>query len=279
MKQYRANKLIRTLAINIILIIAAVLCLFPLIMALMNSFKTNGELLNNIMAFPHRLMLDNYYKSLDKMHYARSFMNILTITVISVGGIVLVSSMAGWKLSRTKTRLSGFFYGLFVFSMLIPFHSIMIPLFRIANQFHINNSLIGLAMIYIGLGVSMSIFLYSGFVKGIPKELEDAARMDGCGQFKIFFRVIFPLLRPITMTIAIMNVLWIWNDFLLPLIMLQDTRKYTLLLSTNMLFGQYTNDWAAISSALVLVAIPVIIFYSLFQKYILQGITDGAVKG
>jgi raffinose/stachyose/melibiose transport system permease protein len=130
------------------------------------------------------------------------------------------------------------------------------------------------------LGVSTAIFLYSGFVKSIPRELDEAAVIDGCGEFKLFFVIILPLLLPITATIAILNALWMWNDFLLPILMLTNSDHYTLLLSTNMLFGQYgNNDWSAILASLVLSMLPVIILYLLLQKYILTGIADGAIKG
>lgn len=279
MKNINISRLMRATFVLFVLIIAAAICLFPLLMALLNSFKTNGEMMNNILAFPKKLILTNYINTFQKMHFFRSLINTLVITGIGVSGIVIFSSMAGWKLNRTKTKLSKFIYGLFVFSMLIPFHTIMIPLSKVAIKLNINNSLHGLGIIYIGLGVSMAIFLYSGFVSTIPVELEEAARIDGCGQFATFIRIILPLLKPINMTVIVMNVLWMWNDFLLPLIILQYAKKYTLVLSTNMLFGQYTNDWTAILSALVLTAVPVVIFYMIFQKYILQGITDGAVKG
>jgi len=163
--------------------------------------------------------------------------------------------------------------------MLIPFSSIMIPLYKVVLALKIKNSLLGLCFVYAGLGVSMAIFLYHGFVKGIPKELEEAAAIDGCSPLQTFFRIVFPMLKPVTATICITNVLWIWNDFLLPLVILSDNKKYTLLLSTNTLFGQYSSDWSAILSALVIAALPVIVFYALLQKQILKGITDGAMKG
>ena len=259
--------------------LAAFFCLFPLLMALMNSFKTNGELLVNVMSLPKSLKLDNYLRTLDKMHYFRSLLNTVTLAVCSVGMIVLFSSLAGWRLCRVKTKLSAFLFSLFVFSMLIPFSSIMIPLYRVALTLGIKNSLLGLSFVYAGLGVSMAIFLYHGFVKGIPYELEEAAAIDGCGLLTTFFRVLMPLLTPITATVVITNVLWVWNDFLLPLIVVSRNEKYTLLLSTNTLFGQYQSDWTAILSALILAAVPMILFYGLFQKRILQGIADGAVKG
>jgi raffinose/stachyose/melibiose transport system permease protein len=253
--------------------------LFPLLMALMNSFKTNKELLTDVIALPETLNFDNYIRTFDKMHYLRSFWNTAFLTFFSVFMMILFSALAGWRLSRTKTKLSAFLFSLFVFSMLIPFSSIMIPLYRVILALHIKNSLIGLSFVYAGFGTSMAIFLYHGFVKGIPYELEEAAAIDGCSKLRIFFMIIVPMLKPVTVAIGISNVLWVWNDFLLPLITLSDHKKYSLLLSTNILFGQYSSDWSAILSALILSAIPVIIFYAVFQKQILKGIGDGAVKG
>lgn len=258
---------------------AAFFCLLPLLLALLNSFKTNGELLTNVLSIPHQFNIDNYIRTLRKMHYFRSLLNSVILSGLSVSLMVLFSAMAGWRLCRTKTKLSGFIMGLFIFSMLIPFSSIMIPLYKVVLALGIKNSLLGLSFIYSGLGVSMAIFLYHGFVKGIPLELEEAAAIDGCNSLQTFFLVVFPMLKPITATIVITNVLWIWNDFLLPLIVISDSKKYTLLLSTNTLFGQYSSDWSAILSSLILAALPVILFYGLFQKNILKGISDGALKG
>ena len=262
-----------------ILTLGALYTLFPLGMALMNSFKTNGQLLLNPISLPASYTLDNYLRTWEKMHYLRSLGNTVVLAGAGVGLIVLFSSLAGWKLNRTKTRLSSVLLSLFVFSMLIPFSSIMIPLYRVVLVLKIKNSLLGLALVYAGMGVSMAIFLYHGFVGSIPLELEEAAAIDGCSSLQTFFRVLLPLLKPITATIVITNVLWIWNDFLLPLIVISRNQSYTLLLSTNTLFGQYSSDWTAILSALILAAIPVIAFYALFQKNILKGIADGALKG
>lgn len=265
--------------IYLLLALAAIFWLFPLIMAFMNSFKTNGELLTNVVSLPKTINLENYLRTIEKMHYIRSFGNTVFLSFLSVFLIILFSALAGWKLCRTKTKLSAAIFSLFVFSMLIPFSSIMIPLYRVVLAFHIKNSLIGLSFVYSGLGVSMAIFLYHGFVKGIPIDLEEAAAIDGCNNIKTFSHIVFPMLKPITATICITNVLWIWNDFLLPLINISDNKKYSLLLSTNTLFGQYSSDWTAILSALILAAIPVIFFYAIFQKQILKGIAEGAVKG
>lgn len=265
--------------IYVFLIVSALFTLSPLILALINSFKSNGEILTNVLSLPKSISGENYVRSFDKMRYLQSLVNTVILAVGSVSLIVLFSALAGWKLCRTKTKFSGFLLSLFIFSMLIPFSSIMIPLYKVVMALKIKNSLIGLCFVYAGLGVSMAIFLYHGFVKGIPRELEEAAAIDGCSPLQTFFRIVFPMLKPVTATICITNVLWIWNDFLLPLIVISDNRKYTLLLSTNTLFGQYSSDWSAILSALVIAALPVIVFYALLQKQILKGITDGAMKG
>ena len=275
----RKKQIINNILVYLGLILAGIICIFPLLMALLNSFKSNGELLTNVMSWPRSFHFDNYIRTFKKMNYLRSLFNTVILAGVSVSIMVLVSALAGWKLCRTKTRLSSFLFSLFVFSMLIPFSSIMIPLYRTVNSLHIKNSLLGLAMVYVGLGVSMAIFLYHGFVKSIPYELEEAASIDGCGNLTTFFQIVLPLLKPITSTICITNVLWIWNDFLLPLIVVSKNDKYTLLLSTNTLFGQYSSDWTAILSALILASIPVIIFYAIFQKQILKGIAEGAIKG
>lgn len=275
----KRRKRISNILVCTLLSAAALFTLFPLLMALMNSFKTNRELLISVMSWPDSLNLDNYRRTVEKMHYLRSLANTAVLAGLSVSMMILFSALAGWRLCRTKTRLSRFLLKLFVFSMLIPFSSIMIPLYKVTLALRIKNSLAGLSLVYAGLGVSMAIFLYNGFVKGLPREIEEAAAIDGCSPLQTFFRVVLPMLKPVTATVCITNVLWVWNDFLLPLIVISDNRKYTLLLSTNTLFGQYSSDWTAILSALILAALPVVVFYAVFQKQILRGIADGAVKG
>ena len=275
----KKKRLLSDIIIFSVLAVAALFTLFPLLMALMNSFKSNRELLTNVMSWTTEFNFENYIRTYEKMHYGRSFINTVILATLSVSFMILFSALAGWKLCRTKTRLSRFLLKLFIFSMLIPFSSIMIPLYKVTLALDIKNSLVGLSFVYAGLGVSMAIFLYHGFVKSIPVEMEEAAAIDGCSSLQIFFRIVLPMLKPITATITITNVLWVWNDFLLPLIVISDNKKYTLLLSTNTLFGQYSSDWTAILSALILAALPVIVFYSIFQKQILKGIADGAVKG
>ncbi|GIO84238.1 sugar ABC transporter permease [Paenibacillus faecis] len=272
-------KKIHSLLIRLILSVGALFTCFPIYMAVVNSFKTQGEMFESFVALPTKLHFENYSQAFEKIHLLNSSLNSVVVSVIGIGGIVFCSALAGYKLSRTRGKLSHFIFLLFVASMLVPFHSIMIPLTRMAKTMQVQGSTYGLALIYIGLGVNMAIFLYHGFVKSIPRELEESGQIDGCNEFQTFFRIILPLLLPITVTIAILDFLWIWNDFLLPLMMLTDVDNYTLILSTNMLFGEYNKEWSLILASLVLTAIPVVMIYAFFQKFIMEGIAEGAVKG
>lgn len=263
-----------------VLIVAAAFTLFPLFMAVLNSLKTEREMLNDILSFPAVPQWENYVRALVKTDFLRAFFNTTVAAVVGLSGIVVFSSMAGYKLSRVKSRLSSFLFGLFVLSMLVPFHSIMITLTKTAHDLHLQGTPVGLGLIYIGLGVSMAVFLYHGFVKTIPRELDEAAAVEGCGDGRLFFAILFPLLGPITTTIIILNLLWIWNDFLLPFLILTDSDGYTILLSINMLFGQYNNnEWSSILAALILAMGPVLLLFLILQKFILRGIADGAIKG
>ncbi|WP_342553117.1 carbohydrate ABC transporter permease [Paenibacillus sp. FSL R7-0652] len=265
--------------IRLLLILGSLLAMLPIYMAVVNSFKTQGEMFQSFIALPNTLHWENYTDAFNKINLLGSSLNSAIVSILGIGGIVFCASLAGYKLSRTSGRLSNLIFFMFVASMLVPFHSIMIPLTRVAKGMGVQGSTYGLALIYIGLGVNMAIFLYHGFVKSIPRELEESAQIDGCNEFQTFFQIIFPLLLPITVTIAILDFLWIWNDFLLPLLMLTDVNRYTLILSTNMLFGEYNKEWPLILSSLVLTAIPVILIYAFFQKFIMEGIAEGAVKG
>jgi len=267
------------ISILIVLCLYSLFTLAPILLAILNSGKTQAEILTNILAFPTSFKWENYVLAFEKINFIRSFFNTLVIVLIGCSGIVLFSAVAGYKLARVKTKLSTFYYGLFVLSMLIPFHSIMITLVKISTVTQLQGKIGGLGLIYIGLGVPMAIFLYTGFIKSIPSELDEAARMDGCSDLRLFFKIIFPQLKPITATIVITNALWMWNDFLLPLLILPNSKSYTILLSTNMLFGQYgNNDWPAILSVLIMAMLPAIVFYLFLQKNILKGISEGALK-
>ncbi len=270
---------ITSFMIGLFLLLGALVFLFPLYIALINAFKTDGQMAKSILALPTSLNFDNFKEAFHRLDFIKSTLNTLFITTVAVIGILICSSLAGYKLARSKSKLSKIFYGLFVASMLVPFHSIMISLTRVSMVLDIKGTKLGLSAIYIGLGVNMAIFLYYGFIGSIPEELEEAAVIDGCGPFAVFYYVVFPLLKPITATIAILDALWIWNDFLLPLLMIKKKKNYTLILSANSFFGKYEADWTNILAGLLMTSIPLIVFYIFFQKNIIEGITAGAVKG
>jgi raffinose/stachyose/melibiose transport system permease protein len=263
----------------IFLTVAAVVVFFPIYIAIINSLKTDGEMARSILALPEVIQFNNYVVSFQKLDFLRTTFNTLFISVLAVIGIIITSSMAGYKIARSKLKLAGFFQVLFIASMLIPFHSIMISLTRTAMFFNAKGTLLGTVAIYIGIGVNLAIFLYVGFMGTIPYDLEEAAIIDGCGPFKVYLYVIFPLLKPITATIAILDALWIWNDFLLPLLMITDAKNYTLILSANKFFGKYEADWTNVLAGLLMTSAPLIVFYLFFQKHIVKGIVSGAVKG
>lgn len=262
----------------LVMVILALITLAPILIALINSFKTNGEIYTNIIKLPTVWQFDNYVQVFKKTNYIQSLKNTVFLVTLSLSGIVLFSSMAGYKLARTKSKLSSTIFFMFIISMLIPFHSIMIGLVDVANKLNVQGPLWGLAIIYMGIGSPMAVFLYHGFTKNIPKEIEEAALIDGCNNFQLFYKIVFPMLKPITATIVILNALWIWNDFLLPLLMITDKDNYTLLLSTKMLFGQYNADWSKVLALLIMAMLPVIVVYVFMQKYIVKGVSDGAIK-
>lgn len=262
-----------------ILLFGGVIALFPVYIAVINSLKSDGEMLNSILSLPTTLRWDNYVTAIKRLDFIKTTFNTFMLSALSVIGLIATSSLAGYKIARTHHRLGKFLYVMFIASMLIPFHSIMISLTKTAMVMGVKGTLLGTVAIYIGLGINMAIFLYVGFVNSIPLDLEEAGIIDGCGPFKVFYLIIFPLLKPITATIAILDALWIWNDFLLPLLMITNSDNYTLILSANKFFGAYEADWANVLAGLLMTSAPLVVFYLIFQKHIVEGITAGAVKG
>jgi raffinose/stachyose/melibiose transport system permease protein len=253
--------------------------LFPIYMAIINSFKTQSDMFTSVLSFPTKLQFENFTQAFKKANMLHSAWNSVVVTVTGIVGIVLFSSLAGYKLSRTSGKLSNIIFLMFVSSMLIPFQTIIIPLIKMAKNLGLQGTPLGLGVVCAGLGVNMAVFLFHGFVKGVPRELDESAQMDGCGEVRTFFTIIFPLLLPITFTIIVLNLLWLWNDFLLPVLMLSDFREYTLVLAINMFFGKYSREWSLILASLILSSLPIVVIFSIFQRWIIQGITDGAVKG
>ncbi len=264
-----------------VLIIAAAAFVFPILVVLINSFKSKLYISSQPFSLPDTASfagLENYISGLEKTGFLTSFGYSLFITVGSVLAIVLFSSMTAWYITRVKNKLTSVLYYAFVFSMIVPFQMVMFSMSKIANVLSLDNPL-GIILIYLGFGSGLSVFMFSGFIRGIPIEIEEAAMIDGCGSLRTFFLVVFPVMRPTAITVAILNAMWIWNDYLLPYLVIGSDYK-TIPIAIQYLRGGYGSvDMGAMMAMLVLAIVPIIIFYLRGQKYIIKGVVAGAVKG
>jgi raffinose/stachyose/melibiose transport system permease protein len=265
----------------IFLLVLAVLFLTPILIVLMNSFKGRFFISDTpfaLLTSQTFVGLKNYTTGLAKTGFIKAFGYSFFITVFSVITIVFFTSMTAWCITRVKSKLSTILYYLFVFSMIVPFQMVMFSMSKMANILHLDNP-IGIIVIYLGFGAGLSIFIYSGFIKSIPHEIEEAATIDGCNPIQTFFLIVFPILKPIAITVAILNTMWIWNDYLLPYLLIGSNYR-TIPIAVQYLQGGYgSRDMGASMAMLVLAVIPIIIFYLTCQKYIIEGVTAGAVKG
>jgi len=257
-------------------ILIALIWLSPFYLMIVNAFKTKFDIFNSVLALPATLTLDNFKQAFIDLDFINALTNSLIVSVSSILLIIVFSSMAAYALSRNKSRISGAIFLIFVAAMLIPFQSVMIPLISIFGKINMLNTY-GLLFMYLGFGSSLSIFLYHGAVKGIPVSLDEAAMIDGASRWTIFWKIIFPMLKPITVTVMILNVIWIWNDYLLPSLVLSQEYA-TIPLRMFYFFGQYTKQWHLALAGLTIAVIPVIIIYFFAQKHIIKGVSDGAVK-
>ena len=276
--KHRADQIL----LHAVLILIAVLVISPLLLLVFNSFKNNNEILNNPTALPTSFTLQYIVKAMNEINFWRSLGVTFIVTFFSVALLVLVSSFAAWGMTRAKSKLSDFMYLCFTAAMLIPFQSLMYPLVAIAEKAGTNN-IPGLIFMYGGFGISMSIFLYHGFFKNVPISLEESAMLDGANIFEMFFKVVMPLMKSTTVTVIVINAMWIWNDYLLPFLVIGNSDKTTTL-TLELYFaklktGQYGNPWELIFPAVFVTIIPIIIIYILLQKWIINGVIEGAVKG
>ena len=267
--------------LTVLLTILASVFLIPIFIVLMNSFKGQFYIADMPFRFPDSgtfTGFENYVRGVEKTNFISAFGYSLFITVFSVAVIVFFPSMTAWYIVRVKSGFTKFLYFAFVLSMVIPFQMIMYTMVKIANMLSLDNP-IGIIVIYLGLGSGLSIFMYTGFVKSVPIEVEEAAMVDGCNPFTTFFKIIMPILKPIAITVSILNTMWIWNDYLLPLLLIGSDYR-TIPLAVQYLKGGYGSiDMGAMMALLVLAIIPIVIFYLFSQKYIIDGVVAGAVKG
>lgn len=269
----------RLFSLEAFTILLGLMFLVPFYFLVTNSFKTFAELLTDTASFPTSFNLDNYVRAWDTIQFPQALMNSLIITVASVAIMIVISAMAAYRMARRPSKFNQAMFSLFVVAMVIPFQTIMIPLVKVGKWLHFLNTYSGVVLCYVGLGLSFSIFLYHGFIKSIPLEIEESATIDGCNPYGVFWRIIFPLLKPMTVTVMVLQSLWVWNDFLLPMLVLQDKSMQTIQLATNALFGQYMKQWDLALAALVMGILPILAFFLFMQRHIIEGITAGAVKG
>lgn len=265
----------------IVLTILSVIFLMPILIVLMNSFKGKFYISDAPFALPDSETfagLTNYIDGISKTGLPSAFCYSLFITVFSVLVIVLFTSMIAWYITRVKTWWTKVLYYMFAFAMIVPFQMVMFPMSKIANILRLDNP-VGILVVYLGFGAGLSVFMFCGFVKAVPIEMEEAAMIDGSSPIKMFFLVVFPMLKPTAITIAILNAMWIWNDYLLPYLLL-GTDYMTIPIAIQYLQGGYGSiDMGAMMAMLVLAMIPIIVFYLMCQKHIIKGVTAGAVKG
>lgn len=265
----------------VFLLILFFLFLIPILLVLMNSFKGQLFISNAPFALPDATTfsgIDNYVNGVQKIDFFRAFGYSLFITVFSVTAIILFTSMTAWYITRVKSPVTSALYYLFVFSMVVPFQMVMYTMVKVANMMRLDNP-VGIIVIYLGFGAGLSVFMFSGFIKSVPVDIEESSVIDGCSPLQTFFLIVFPILRPTAITVAILNAMWIWNDFLLPYLVI-GTKFRTIPIAIQYLQGGYgSRDMGALMAMLVLSIIPIIIFYLTCQKHIIKGVLAGAVKG
>ena len=257
---------------------------FPIALVVINSFKKKAYISKKPFAIPTDKMfvgIENYIKGIQRTGFIDAFFTSLFITVLSVGVIILCTSMCAWYISRVKNRFTTALYFLCLFSMIVPFQMVMFTLSKIADMLKLNNPL-GIVIVYLGFGAGLSVFMFCGFVKSIPLEIEEAAMIDGCTPLQTFFGIVMPIMKPTCITVAILQTMWIWNDYLLPFLVIGNSngvKTLTLeLYFAKLTSGQYGNPWELIFPAVLVTIIPIVILYIFLQKYIVAGVAEGAVK-
>jgi raffinose/stachyose/melibiose transport system permease protein len=270
-KAKRINRLL-----EILLWLCSIVTIYPLLMLLMTSFKTKAEAAYLNIRLPKEWLFSNYLEVL-KANFFRSFGNSVFITGVSVFLILLLSSVLSFVLVRRDTRGSRLSYKLLSFGIIAPFAAM--PTIQLLRVVHLYGSMMGLCLVYTALYMPFTVMVFAGFIKGIPRELDEAAVLDGIGGFRLFFTIIFPLLKPVLATAGVLNFMWVWNELQIPMYLLNSSTKWTLPLSVFNFYGQYSRSWNLVCADVVLVSLPVVIIYMFAQKYIVSGMTAGAVKG
>ena len=274
----KGKKSKKEIAIMIILLVLGIIFVSPILLLVMNSFKPYKDMIYNFLSLPIPFTMENYAVAIQRMDFFRVFLNSVIVTGLTVFFGVIFSFMAAYGISHIRSKKGKFLYFLFTMGQIIPFHTIMIALQTMTAELKLNNKLWVLVCLYIGFHSAFGIFTYVGFLKSIPKELEEAACIDGCGVVRTMVQVIFPLVKPTSITIGVLFFLWTWNEFLMPSLMISDSNKRTLTVMIYMFKSNASSEWNLLIAALTLSIIPIVVLYILAQKYITSGITAGAIK-
>lgn len=271
----------RRLAVTeIVMILLAVLWFIPIYYLIVTTFKTPKEATSNPLSLPKTWHIENYITAWQNMEYPRSFFNTLKITVLAVALIVLVTSLAGYALARTKTKWGNRFFLLFLAGLMVPFQMNIVSLFKIVKSVGLMNTVWAVILVDVAINVPQGIFLFKEFIESsVPRELEEAAEIDGCSVVRKFFVIVLPLLKPVIATVVILVTLNVWNEFMTPLLFIQSRANDVILQEVSRNIGQFATDWTALFPMMMLGVAPLMIFYIFMQKYIISGVAAGAVKG
>ena len=253
---------------------------YPIYTAVVTSLKTNQEISRSVTALPGSLRFENYRDAMERSDFVRSLVNTCIVTFPSVALIVVCSSMGAYSIARhaDRHRMFAWLDRIYLSSLMLPFQIMMVPVYKIYKTLGLQNSLFGMILILTGTSIAYATFMYVGFIKSVPREMEEAAEIDGCGPIKVFFRVVLPLLKPVTATVAALHVLWLWNDFNIALVILQKEQVRTLTVKQFYFFSQYTTEYGMAFASAILCMIPVLIFFLFAQRYLIEGVSAGAVK-
>lgn len=278
----KKSKRVGNNVIFFVLLILSVLFLVPIIIVIINSFKSRIYISSQPLKLPNGetfVALENYINGVTSSDFFSAFLRSLFITVVSVILIVLFASMAAWYIVRSNSKITKGIYYMLVFSMIVPFQMVMYTMTYVTNRANLDN-VFGITFVYLGFGAGLSVFMLCGFIKSIPLEIEEAAMIDGASPIQAIFTVVFPMLKPTAITVAILNTMWIWNDYLLPYLVLGSDKKTIPVAIQLAMQGAYgSTDYGGFMAMLVLAIVPIIIFYIFCQKYIIKGVVAGAVKG
>lgn len=278
----KKSKRVGNNVIFFVLLTLSVLFLVPIIIVIINSFKSRIYISSQPLKLPNAetfVALENYINGVTSSDFFSAFFRSLFITVVSVILIVLFASMAAWYIVRSNSKITKGIYYMLVFSMIVPFQMVMYTMTYVTNRANLDN-VFGITFVYLGFGAGLSVFMLCGFIKSIPLEIEEAAMIDGASPIQAFFTVVFPMLKPTAITVAILNTMWIWNDYLLPYLVLGSDKKTIPVAIQLAIQGAYgSTDYGGFMAMLVLAIVPIIIFYIFCQKYIIKGVVAGAVKG